>query len=62
MVSLNLALLVICAVALVADSTRWLGVLALALLVVLHPLLTVLLLLIGGGLYLYFKFWRRDEL
>lgn len=60
MASLTLALIVVCVVALAVDTTRWLGVLALALLVVLHPVLSIVLLLIAVGMYLYFK-PRRDE-
>ena len=46
--------------ALTVETTRWLGVLALALLVVLHVVRSIVLLLIAVGLYLYFK-PRRDE-
>jgi hypothetical protein len=58
MASLSLALIVVCAVALAVESTRWLGVLALALLVVLHPYVSLALLLIAAGVYLYFNHWR----
>lgn len=58
MASLNLALVVVCVVALIVESTRWIGVLCLALLIVLHPILTTALLLIAGGVTLYLNFWR----
>jgi hypothetical protein len=54
MASLTLALIVVCVVGLAVETTRWLGVLALALLVVLFPIPMALLSLIGGAAYLYF--------
>jgi hypothetical protein len=58
MASLSLALIVVCAVALAVESTRWLGVLPPALLVVLHPKLSLTQRLIKAGAYLYFNHWR----
>ncbi len=60
MASLTLALIVVCVVSLAADSTRWLGVLALALLVVVRPVLFAAMLVIAAGAYLYFQ-RRRDD-
>lgn len=57
MASVTLALIVVAVVALAVPSTRWLGVLALALLVVLHPVPFVLLLPLAVGAYMYLRFW-----
>ncbi len=57
MAALTFGLLVVCLAALVVESTRWLGLLCLGLLAVLHPILFTVLLLIAGGAYLYIH-WR----
>lgn len=53
--SLTLALIVVCVAALASASTRGIGVLALALLVVLHPLLTCLGALTALGIHLFIQ-------
>ena len=58
MASLTLALLVVCVAALAVESTRWLGLLCLGFLAVLHPIIFTVLLLIAGGAYLYI-YWRN---
>lgn len=59
MASLTLALVVVCAVGLAVESTRWLGVLCLALLIVLHPVLFTLLAFAAGGAYLFIQSRRN---
>ena len=57
--SLTLALIVVCVAALASASTRGIGVLALALLVVLHPLLTCLGALTALGIHLFIQSRRK---
>ena len=59
MASLTLALAVVCVAALSAESTRGIGVLALALLLGLHPYLTALVALCALGIYIYVRSRRK---
>lgn len=59
MAAVTFALVVVCVAALSVESTRWLGLLCLGLLAVLHPILFTALLLIAGGAYLYINWIDR---
>jgi hypothetical protein len=56
-----MTLVVVAAVGLMFASTRQLGLLSVGLLCLIAPVLVVLLALIGLGLYLCFKLYRRKN-
>ena len=59
MASLTLALVVICAAGLSTSSTRWLGLLCLAVLVAMFPVMFLVLSLMAAGAFLFHLFIKR---
>ena len=53
MFDLTLALVVVAALGLSFSTTRQIGILSVALLCFLYPALVIVLILIGGGIYIY---------
>ena len=54
MLDLTLALVVVAALGLSFSTTRQIGILSIAVLCFLYPALVIALILMGGGIYLFF--------
>ena len=53
MLDLTLALVVVAALGLSFSTTRQIGILSVAVLCFIHPALVLVLILVGGGVFLY---------